>query len=167
VMTNAHVLAGVGHPKVYAEGRVYAAHPVYIDEETDIAVLDVPGLPEVPLTFAPAPVATGTDTIIMGYPGGGNLYIGAARVRDRGEISGPDFRNRRTVVRDVYALYGTVRAGNSGGPLLATDGKVLGVVFASSVDDPTTGYALTAQLVKKAATAGSTATAAIGTGPCE
>jgi S1-C subfamily serine protease len=167
VMTNAHVLAGVGHPKVYAEGRVYAAHPVYIDEETDIAVLDVPGLPEVPLAFAPAPVATGTDTIIMGYPGGGNLYIGAARVRDRGEISGPDFRNRRTVVRDVYALYGTVRAGNSGGPLLATDGKVLGVVFASSVDDPTTGYALTAQLVKKAATAGSTATAAIGTGPCE
>lgn len=167
VMTNAHVLAGVGHPKVYAEGQVYAAHPVYIDEETDIAVLDVPGLPEVPLAFAPAPVSTGTDTIIMGYPGGGSLYIGAARVRERAEISGPDFRDQHTVIRDVYALYGTVRAGNSGGPLLSTDGKVLGVVFASSVDDPTTGYALTAQLVKKAATAGSTATAAVGTGPCE
>ena len=136
VMTNAHVLAGVGHPKVYAEGRVYAAHPVYIDEETDVAILDVPGLPEVPLAFAPQPAATGSDTIIMGYPGGGSLYIGPARVRDRGEISGPDFRDRRTVVRDVYALYGTVRAGNSGGPLLSTDGKVLGVVFASSVDDP-------------------------------
>jgi S1-C subfamily serine protease len=167
VMTNAHVLAGVGHPKVYAEDRVYAAHPVYIDEETDVAILDVPGLPEVPLAFAPKAAATGSDTIIMGYPGGGSLYIGAARVRDRGEISGPDFRDRRTVVRDVYALYGTVRAGNSGGPLLSTDGKVLGVVFASSVDDPTTGYALTAQLVKKAATVGSTATAPVGTGPCE
>jgi S1-C subfamily serine protease len=167
VMTNAHVLAGVRHPKVYAEGRVYAAQPVYVDEETDIAVLDVPGLPQVPLVFAPQPAPTGTDTIIMGYPGGGSLYIGPARVRDHGAISGPDFRNQRTVVRDVYALYGTVRAGNSGGPLLATDGKVLGVVFASSVDDPTTGYALTAQLVKKAATAGSTATAPVGTGPCE
>ena len=167
VMTNAHVLAGVGHPKVYAEGRVYPAHPVYIDEETDIAVLDVPGLPEVPLAFAPQAASTGTSTIIMGYPGGGPLYIGPARVRERGPISGPDFRNQHTVVRDVYALFGKVRAGNSGGPLLATDGKVLGVVFASSVDDPTTGYALTAQLVNKAAAAGSTATAAIDTGPCE
>ena len=167
VMTNAHVLAGVGHPKVYAEGRVYPAHPVYIDEETDVAVLDVPGLPEVPLAFAAQTAVTGTSTIIMGYPGGGPLYIGPARVRERSPISGPDFRNQHNVVREVYALYGTVRAGNSGGPLLSTDGKVLGVVFASSVDDPTTGYALTSQLVKRAATAGSTATAAVGTGPCE
>ncbi|MGZ4623028.1 MAG: MarP family serine protease [Blastococcus sp.] len=167
VMTNAHVLAGVSHPKVYAEGRQYDATPVYIDEETDIAVLDVPGLPEVPLAFAPQRATSGSDTIIMGYPGGGGLYIGPARVRDRGEISGPDFRDQRTVVRDVYALYGTVRAGNSGGPLFAPDGKVLGVVFASAIDDPSTGYALTAQEVAKAATAGSRATGEVGTGPCE
>ncbi|MGZ4506271.1 MAG: MarP family serine protease [Blastococcus sp.] len=167
VMTNAHVLAGVSHPKVYAEGRQYDATPVYIDEETDIAVLDVPGLPEVPLAFAPQRATSGSDTIIMGYPGGGGLYIGPARVRDRGEISGPDFRDQRTVVRDVYALYGTVRAGNSGGPLFAPDGRVLGVVFASAIDDPSTGYALTAQEVAKAATAGSRATGEVGTGPCE
>ena len=167
VMTNAHVLAGVSHPKVFAEGRQYDATPVYIDEETDIAVLDVPGLPEVPLAFEPQRATSGSDTIIMGYPGGGGLYIGPARVRDRGEISGPDFRDQRTVVRDVYALYGTVRAGNSGGPLFATDGRVLGVVFASAIDDPSTGYALTAQEVAKAATAGSTATAEVGTGACE
>jgi len=167
VMTNAHVLAGVRNPKVLAEGRQYDATPVYIDEETDIAVLDVPGLPEVPLAFEPQRATSGSDTIIMGYPGGGGLYIGPARVRDRGEISGPDFRDQRTVVRDVYALYGTVRAGNSGGPLFATDGRVLGVVFASAIDDPSTGYALTAQEVAKAATAGSTATAEVGTGACE
>ena len=65
-------------------------------------------------------------------------------MRDRGEISGPDFRTTHTVQRDVYALFGTVRAGNSGGPLLAPDGSVLGVVFASAIDDPDTGYALTA-----------------------
>jgi S1-C subfamily serine protease len=167
VMTNAHVLAGVTHPKVLAEGRQYAATPVFVDSETDIAVLDVPGLPEVPLTFASQRAGTGVDTIIMGYPGGGSLYIGPARVRDRGEISGPDFRDQRTVVRDVYALYGQVRAGNSGGPLFATDGHVLGVVFASAIDDPNTGYALTAQQVAAAARAGSTATNAVGTGPCE
>jgi S1-C subfamily serine protease len=167
VMTNAHVLAGVTDPVVHAEGRDYDATPVYIDEEVDIAVLAVPGLPEVPLTFAPQPANSGADAIIMGYPGGGPFYVGPARVRDRGEISGPDFRNTHTVVRDVYALYGIVRAGNSGGPLFATDGTVLGVVFASAIDDPNTGYALTAQQVAAAARAGSAALAGVGTGPCE
>ena len=122
VMTNAHVLAGVGDPVVLAEGEEYDATPVYVDEEIDVAVLAVPGLPQVPLAFAQQPAETGDDAIIMGYPGGGPFYVGPARVRDRGEISGPDFRNTQTVVRDVYALYGIVRAGNSGGPLFATDG---------------------------------------------
>jgi S1-C subfamily serine protease len=167
VMTNAHVLAGVTDPVVHAEGEEYDATPVYVDEEVDIAVLAVPGLPEVPLRFAPEPADTGADAIIMGYPGGGPFYVGPARVRDRGEISGPDFRTTQTVVRDVYALYGIVRAGNSGGPLFATDGSVLGVVFASAIDDPNTGYALTALQVADAARAGTTALAEVGTGPCE
>jgi S1-C subfamily serine protease len=166
-MTNAHVLAGVVDPVVEAEGSRYDATPVFIDPEVDIAVLAVPGLPEVPLRFATTPADTGDDSIIMGYPGGGDLYIGAARVRDRGEISGPDFRNTQTVVRDVYALYGNVRAGNSGGPLFDTDGTVLGVVFASAIDDPTTGYALTGPQVSNAAHSGERATAEVGTGPCE
>ena len=167
VMTNAHVLAGVTDPVVHAEGEEYDATPVYVDEEVDIAVLAVPGLPEIPLRFAPEPADTGADAIIMGYPGGGPFYVGPARVRDRGEISGPDFRTTQTVVRDVYALYGIVRAGNSGGPLFATDGSVLGVVFASAIDDPNTGYALTALQVADAARAGTTALAEVGTGPCE
>jgi len=167
VMTNAHVLAGVTTPVVEAEGREYEAVPVYIDEETDIAVLAVRDLPQVPLRFAASAVDTGADAIIMGYPGGGGLYTGAARVRDRGEISGPDFRNQRTVERDVYALYGSVRAGNSGGPLFDPSGQVLGVVFASAIDDPNTGYALTAQQVANAATQGATAQQEVATGACE
>jgi S1-C subfamily serine protease len=167
VMTNAHVLAGVTSPVVTAEGESYDATPVFVDEETDIAVLAVPGLPQVPLTWTPTPADTGASAIVMGYPGGGGFYVGPARVRDRGEINGPDFRGTQTVVRDVYALYGQVRAGNSGGPLLGTDGHVLGVVFASAIDDPDTGYALTAQEVAPAAAAGVTATTAADTGPCE
>ena len=121
-----------------------------------------------PLAFTPEPAEFGDDAIIMGYPGGGPFYVGAARVRDRGEISGPDFRNTQTVVRDVYALFGTVRAGNSGGPLFDTDGSVLGVVFASAIDDPNTGYALTAQQVAEARPGrASTATAEVTTGACE
>ncbi|MGY1651556.1 MarP family serine protease [Geodermatophilus sp. SYSU D01119] len=167
VMTNAHVLAGVSDPVVEAEGEEYEATPVYVDEEVDIAVLAVPDLPQVPLAFAAGVSDTGDDAIIMGYPGGGPLFVGAARVRDQGPISGPDFRNTRTVQRDVYALFGEVRSGNSGGPLFDPAGQVIGVVFASAIDDPSTGYALTAQQVAPAATAGAAATAAADTGPCE
>ncbi len=167
VMTNAHVLAGVDSPVVTAEGESYEATAVYVDEETDVAVLAVPGLPQVPLAFAPQPVDSGADVIVMGYPGGGGLYVGPARVRDRGDISGPDFRAQQTVVRDVYALYGQVRAGNSGGPLLATDGTVLGVVFASAIDDPDTGYALTGAEVADAAAQGASSSTEVDTGPCE
>ncbi|RBY84654.1 MarP family serine protease [Blastococcus sp. TF02A-30] len=167
VMTNAHVLAGVTEPTVEADGERYDATPVYVDEEIDVAVLAVPGLPETALTFTPQPAAAGDDAIIMGFPGGGDFYVGAARVRDRVDIRGPDFRDTRTVVRDVYALFGSVRAGNSGGPLFASDGTVLGVVFASAIDDPNTGYALTGPQVAEAATAGSQARTAVSTGPCE
>jgi S1-C subfamily serine protease len=167
VMTNAHVLAGVTDPVVHAEGEEYEATPVFVDEAIDIAVLAVPGMETLPLSFTQQPADTGGDAIIMGYPGGGPFYVGPARIRDRGEISGPDFRDTTTVVRDVYALYGTVRAGNSGGPLFATDGSVLGVVFASAIDDPNTGYALTGPQVAEAAAAGTTGRVEVGTGPCE
>jgi S1-C subfamily serine protease len=167
VMTNAHVLAGVTDPVVLAEGGEYDATPVFVDEATDVAVLAVPGLPQTPLAFAQSPSDTGDDAIIMGYPGGGSFFVGPARVRDRGEISGPDFRRNGTVVRDVYALFGQVRSGNSGGPLFRPDGRVLGVVFASAIDDPTTGYALTAEQVAEAAAQGSRSTAEVATGPCE
>src|SRR3954470_12001074 len=167
VMTNAHVLAGVTDPVVHVGNKEYDATPVYVDGEVDIAVLAVPGLPEAPLPFSTTPADAGDDAIIMGFPGGGPFWVGPARVRDRGEIGGPDFRNTQTVVRDVYALFGTVRAGTSGGPLFATDGTVLGVVFASAIDDPNTGYALTAQQVAEAAGQGSKAEAEVDTGPCE
>jgi S1-C subfamily serine protease len=63
-------------------------------------------------------------------------------------------------------LRAQVREGNSGGPLLSTSGKVLGVVFAASVDDPDTGYALTAKAVAPALAAGRTAKDAVPTGAC-
>ncbi|WNV76133.1 MarP family serine protease [Geodermatophilus sp. DSM 44513] len=167
VMTNAHVLAGVADPVVTAEGEDYDAVPVYVDEAADVAVLAVPGLPQVPLTFADEPAGSGDDAIIMGYPGGGGLFVGPARVRQRTDISGPDFRNEQTVVRDVYALRGEVRAGNSGGPLFDPEGQVLGVVFASAIDDPLTGYALTYEEVQDAAAIGTASSAPVATGACE
>jgi len=166
VMTNAHVLAGVDDPSVLAGGDSYDATIVYVDEQVDIAVLAVPGLPQAPLTLTATARASGDDAIIMGYPGGGDFTVGPARIRDLSEIRGPNYRADGTVSRQVYSLFGQVRSGNSGGPLLGTDGSVIGVVFASAIDDPSTGYALSAAQVATAAAEGESSTNEVDSGPC-
>jgi S1-C subfamily serine protease len=59
-----------------------------------------------------------------------------------------------------------VRQGNSGGPLLTPDGDVYGVVFAKSLDDAQTGYALTADEVRSDAQQGATATQKVDSESC-
>ena len=60
------------------------------------------------------------------------------------ELAAFDLLDREPgIAREVYAVRGTVRPGNSGGPLLSEDGQVVGTVFAMSLVDPETGYALT------------------------
>jgi S1-C subfamily serine protease len=168
VMTNAHVLAGVTDPKVYVDGvgRGYPARVVAFDPETDLAVLWVPGLDLTPLTFGGA-APQGTDSAAIGYPGDGPLVVSPARVRGTTRAVGQDIYGSGQVVRDIYALRAVVRPGNSGGPLVGTDGHVLGVVFAASRDDPDTGYALTASQVAAAAAAGRTAVDDVPTGRCD
>jgi S1-C subfamily serine protease len=167
VMTNAHVVAGVGSPYVYVggTGRAYRAHVVEFDPDLDVAVLWVPGLDVAPLSFGPA-VPSGTDSAAAGYPGDGPLTVSPARVRNTLTAIGQDIYGGGRVVRQVYALRVEVRPGNSGGPLLGTDGRVLGVVFAASRADPETGYALTSGQVTGAAQLGSRAVDDIGTGRC-
>lgn len=90
----------------------------------------------------------------------------AARVRGRIAANGPDIYHRGTVRRDVYSLYTTVRQGNSGGPLLTPDGRVYGVVFAKSLDDAETGYALTADEIRPDIAQGRAANEQVGTDSC-
>ena len=116
----------------------------------------MPGLGLRPLSFAPRPVDTNADAIVLGYPEDGPFFAGAARIRDRMEIRGPDIYNDRTVTREVYSIYGDVRSGNSGGPLIAPDGAVLGMIFAAAVDQQFTGFALTARRGRRRGRTGAT-----------
>jgi S1-C subfamily serine protease len=157
VMSNAHVVAGSDSVTVEADGQTYDAGVVSYDPQEDISILDVPNLPAAPLTFDDTPAATGTDGIVMGYPGGGDFAATPARVRETIELKGPDIYRTTTVSREVYTIRGTVRQGNSGGPMIDRNGKVLGVVFGAAVDDADTGFVLTASEVsRQMATVGST-----------
>jgi S1-C subfamily serine protease len=143
VMSNAHVVAGSDSVTVEVDGQTYEASVVSYDPDADISILDVPGLPSAPLAFADAPAPTGTDAVVMGYPGGGDFIATPARVREIIELNGPDIYRTTTVTREVYTIRGTVRQGNSGGPMIDRSGQVLGVVFGAAVDDPETGFVLT------------------------
>ncbi|ELP62421.1 MarP family serine protease [Streptomyces turgidiscabies] len=168
VMTNAHVVGGVDEPTVQigGEGRKYDATVVLYDWERDIAVLDVPDLRAPALQFSTEDANSGKSAIVAGFPENGAYDVRPARVRGRITASGPDIYHRGTVRRDVYSLYATVRQGNSGGPLLTPDGKVYGVVFAKSLDDPDTGYALTADEIQKDIAQGRTANQQVDSDSC-
>ncbi|MFI1168341.1 MarP family serine protease [Streptomyces sp. NPDC020801] len=168
VMTNAHVVGGVDEPTVQigGRGRKYDAKVVLYDWHRDIAVLDVPDLKAPVLKFTAQDARSGNSAIVAGFPENGSYDVRAARVRGRITANGPDIYHRGTVRRDVYSLYATVRQGNSGGPLLTTDGKVYGVVFAKSLDDANTGYALTADEIQQDIAKGRTANEQVDSDSC-
>lgn len=149
VMTNAHVVAGAETVTVEAGGHPYEASVVSFDPNVDISILAAPELPQPPLKFADAPAKSDTNAVVLGFPGGGVFEAAPARIREIIELNGPDIYQRTTVTREVYTVRGTVRQGNSGGPLIDTDGKVLGVVFGEAVDDADTGFVLTAKEVAR------------------
>ena len=149
VMSNAHVVAGSESVTVESEGKTYDATVVSYDPNADISILDVPDLPAAPLQFDMQEAPTGTDAVVMGYPGGGEFTATPGRIREIIQLNGPDIYHTNTVTREVYTIRGTVRQGNSGGPLIDRDGKVLGVVFGAAVDDADTGFVLTSHEVEK------------------
>jgi S1-C subfamily serine protease len=167
VMTNAHVVAGVDRPEVQigGDGRNYSSRVVVYDPDRDLAVLFVPDLRAEPLAFDSSG-ERGDQGVVAGFPGGGPYRLEAARIRDTIDARGPDIYHRRSVTREVYSLYADVEPGNSGGPLLSLDGNVYGVIFAKSLDDPDTGYALTVDEARPVIRAGRDRRQAVDTGSC-
>jgi S1-C subfamily serine protease len=149
VMTNAHVVAGSDSVAVETGGKSYEATVVSFDPTEDISILAVPDLAARPLAFADSPAKPDTDAIVLGYPGGGVFEATPAKIREIINLDGPDIYRNTTVTREVYTIRGTVLQGNSGGPMIDLDGKVLGVVFGAAVDDNDTGFVLTAKEVAR------------------
>ena len=167
VLTNAHVVAGVDRPQVRVggTGSRLDARVVVFDPRRDLAILYVPDL-SAPALDLDASGGRGDQAVVAGYPGGGPFRLGAARVRDTLNARGADIYHRTQTTREVFSLYADVEPGNSGGPLLSLKGDVYGVIFAKSLDDPRTGYALTVDEARPVVKAGRTATAEVGTDTC-
>jgi S1-C subfamily serine protease len=167
IATNAHVVAGSETVRVSVRGagRERRARVVAFDPRRDVAVLDVTGL-DVPALRQGAALSAGDAAVVAGFPGDDGLWVGGARVRDTLTARGADIYGSPGVVREVYSLRAQVRQGASGGPVLDPDGAVVGMVFATSLDDPDTGYALTMAEMGPAVRAARSASGAVPTGAC-
>ena len=168
VLTNAHVVAGVKpSPEVITtHGRTLHARVVLYDPLRDVAVLYVPGLHARPLSFT-GPAQSGENAIVAGYPLNRSFTANAARIGGTEAARSPDIYQNTQVTREIYSIKAQVRPGNSGGPLLAPDGQVYGVVFAAAVSVKDTGYALTANEVKADVQAAKNKVAPVSTQGCD
>jgi S1-C subfamily serine protease len=165
VLTNAHVVAAVTYSPMVTDGRFRGrAQVVLFDPQRDVAILHVPALRARPLRFA-FHASSGVDAIVAGYPQNDPFTAVPARIGSELRANAPNIYSTANVTREIYSLRAQVRPGNSGGPLLAANGNVYGVVFAASMDSPGTGYALTAGEVWPDARRGAKLTAAVSTEP--
>ena len=167
VITNAHVVAGMtqGPYVSFGGSNGLPATVVLFDWNNDVAILYVPGLRAPPLRFADT-AARGSGAVVVGYPENGAFRAVPARVGSQWPASGPNIYQTGSVTREIYAVRATVEPGNSGGPLLAKNGKVYGVIFAASTTARHTGFALTAGVVRPDIRRGAMATVRVSTRGC-
>jgi uncharacterized membrane protein required for colicin V production len=152
VVTNAHVVAGEHDTVVQAPGDAVGrrdATLVQLDVRNDVAVLRVPDLPAPSLSLAADP-ASGTAGAILGYPLNGPFDLEAGRIGATRTVISEDAYGRGPVRRGVTPLRGRVRSGNSGGPVVDAQGRVLTTVFAATTSGDPGGYGVPNAVVGEA-----------------
>jgi len=165
LMTNAHVVAGIDDPEVVVDDEAVPADVVYYNPDIDVAVLSFDSRELPALRFDRGGEAS-DGVAVLGYPQDGPYHVEPARIRSEQRLRSPNIYGEGAVIREVFSLRGRILPGNSGGPIVSSAGDVVGVVFAASVTDHDTGYALTADQVSAAAAAGLTSSSQVSTGGC-
>lgn len=162
VVTNAHVVAGESDTTVNTrKGASLEATPVRYDPENDLAVLRIDAsLPALELDSQPR---SGDSGAVLGYPENGPYSVAAARLGETRDTISEDSYGRGPIRRPIVSLRGTVRSGNSGGPVVDTRGRVMGTVFAATTSGTPGGFAVPDEVVHRDL---ADASSPVDTGPC-
>jgi len=162
VVTNAHVVAGADDTTVTTQdGAELDATPIYYEPRQDLALLRVgSALPALPIS---SERQVGADAAVLGYPENGPYELSPARLGETRATISEDSYGNGPIERTITAISGTVRSGNSGGPLVDAQGQAVGTIFAATTSGPTGGFAIPAEQVREAL--GKTQES-VDTGPC-
>lgn len=167
LVTNAHVVAGSTSVQVDTpSGATVHATVVFYDPNVDVAVLYTPGVGLAPLATSSGDPSRGTTGAVIGYPGGGSEQVVPAGVSGTERAQGYNIYGDTLVTRDIEVLAAHVIPGNSGGPMVDSNGTVLGLVFAASTTNPNEGYALTMSEIAPDLHTGIGRTSAVTTQSC-
>jgi S1-C subfamily serine protease len=170
VLTVAHAVAGMTRLHVaYGTHHVLPATVVLFDSNTDVAILYVPHLNAPPLSLT-GPAPRGSDAVVATYVvtrhPEGRFQAVPARVGSQRSVDGPNIYHTGTVTRAIYTVRAVMKPPSTGGPLLAKNGKVYGVIFALSTTAHDTSFALTASAVGPDVRRGARATTPVSTHGC-
>lgn len=166
VATNAHVVAGIAQPYVEDANGNHIASVIYFNPNLDFALLRVSNLAGKPLNVSSSIVSNNTIASALGYPGGGGFKADPAVVMNEFNATGSNIYAQGTTNRKIYEIEANIIPGNSGGPLITTNGTVVGVVFAQSTEYNQVGYALVSQPIVNIINNASTNNQPVGSGSC-
>ncbi|MFH1843628.1 MAG: trypsin-like peptidase domain-containing protein [bacterium] len=153
ILTNHHVIALADEVFVRFTGeqREYPATVLGVDPNTDLALLQIEterGL--TPLQFGDSDaIAVGDWAIAIGNPFGnleGSLTVGVVSAKGRSDlvISGNTPRYQDFIQTDA-----SINFGNSGGPLVDIDGRVIGVNTAVNTGGQGISFAIPSNLARR------------------
>jgi putative serine protease PepD len=156
VVTNQHVVDGAGSIRVrFANGTTTGATVVGTDPSTDLAVLKLDSTPSgvQPLTLADSSaVVVGDEVVAIGSPFGleNSVTSGIISALDRSMQAPNGFTINGSIQTDA-----AINHGNSGGPLLDMNGRVIGVtaqIESDSGGNDGVGFAIPSNTVRSIAT---------------
>jgi Trypsin-like peptidase domain/Colicin V production protein len=166
VVTNAHVVAGQDDTTVQLAGvgPRHDAEAILFDPRNDLAVLRSSGLEGAqPLELHDA-ADPGTPAAILGFPLNGPFQIRPGRLGETITARSQDAYGRGPIQRQITQVRGSVRSGNSGGPVVDGDGRVVTTIFAAAASgDGRAGYGIPDPIVSEGL---SGADQPVDTGPC-
>ena len=170
VLTAAHVVAGATESRVVDAAGEHRAIPVVVDPLSDVAVLYVEAISDPTIAISDHAADRGTLGVLLGYPNGGALQATPTVVLANERAESHDIYGQRSTVRQILEVQALILPGSSGGPLVDSQGRLIGMVFGESQDDPGIGYTLTSGEIRHAVDEGlgavATGPTAVGTGPC-
>ena len=148
IVTNNHVVKGAIKVTITTfDEKKYIAKIIGTDPKTDLALLKIKGKDHPFITLGDSDaVEIGEWVLAIGNPFGQDLTVTA------GIISAKERRIGATTYEDYLQTDAAINRGNSGGPLINMDGKVIGinsVIIAPTGGSVGIGFAISSNMAKK------------------
>lgn len=156
IITNQHVVSDVSasYKVITEDGKEYSVVEILRDDSNDIALLKVDSTSLKALQLGDSDtLLVGQTVIAIGTPLGeyaGSVTTGVISGLDRSVTTSSGwFGSTTKIYENVIQTDAAVNSGNSGGPLISSEGKVIGINFATTANADNISFALPINIVKQ------------------